>query len=353
MIARPEMIAPGLREPLERAVLTLTALLPRPVHRLLAAGRPVRIDGQELEPEIQTGLVLLRLAGHRGLDTMTPAQARAEIRRSARLFRGTPPAMARVEEVAIPGPAGPLGGRLYVPRRQAAPALVVYYHGGGWVVGDLDTHDGACRFLADEAGVAVLAVDYRLAPEHRFPAAVEDALAAFRWAAGNAAPPARVAVAGDSAGGNLAAVVAQQAARDGGPRPAAQLLVYPATDLSTKHPSYRLFADGFFLTEREMDWYRGHYLPDAAAARDPRASPLLAGDVAGLAPAVVVTAGFDVLRDEGEAYARRLETAGVRVRLRRHPGLVHGFSNATSVSAPARAAMTEAARALGEELGRP
>src|SRR5262249_28858841 len=159
----------------------------------------------------------------------------------------------------------------------------VYYHGGGWVVGDLDTHDPLCRFLAHTADVLVLAVDYRRAPEHRFPAAVDDALAAFRAAVADAAAlggdPARVGVAGDSAVGDLAAVVAQLAARDGGPRPAVQLLVYPVTDLSRKHPSYRLFADGFFLTEREMDWYRRHYLPDEAAAVDPRASPLLAEDL--------------------------------------------------------------------------
>ena len=248
--------------------------------------------------------------------------------------------------------------RLYDPAPDRGPrGLLVYLHGGGWVVGSIDTHDPVCRFLAHAADVGVLAIEYRRAPEHRFPAAVDDAFAAFRWAAGNAGAlgcdPARVGVAGDSAGGNLAAVVAQLAARDGGARPALQLLSYPVTDVSRKHPSYRLFADGYFLTEREMDWYRGHYLPDEGAARDPRASPLLASDLHGLPPAVVLTAGFDVLRDEGEAYARRLAEAGVPVRLRRHAGLIHGFCNATGMSRSARAAMEEATGWVRDALATP
>lgn len=345
------------RERLEGAVVAAIGRLPRAVQRLLAGGRPVRIDGLELEPDVQLGLVLLRLSGRRGLETMTPLGARAEIARRARAFVGTLAPVARVEDRVVAGPAGAIPARLYVPAADTRPrGLVVYYHGGGWVVGDLDTHDPLCRFLAHEADVAVLAVDYRLAPEHRFPAAVEDARAALRAAVGEAEAlgidPGRVAVAGDSAGGNLAAVVAQLATREGGPQLAVQLLIYPVTQLSWKHASYRLFGDGFFLTEKEMDWYRGHYLASESAALDPRASPLLAPDLRGLPPAIVLTAGFDVLRDEGEAYARRMEEAGVRVRLRRHAGQVHGFSNATGVSRGARAAMREAARWLWETLGK-
>jgi acetyl esterase len=333
---------------LQGAAVTAFGNLPPAVHRLLAGGRRVRIDGLELDPSVQLALAFLRLARRRGLETMTPDAARAETARSAVAFAGTTTPVARVETRTLAGPAGPIPVRLYVPADAARRrGLVVYYHGGGWVVGSLATHDPLCRFLARAADVLVLAVDYRLAPEHRFPAAVDDAVAAFRGAAREAealgADPARVAVAGDSAGGNLAAVVAQVTTREGGPRPALQLLVYPVTDLSRKQPSYRLFADGFFLTEREMDWYRGHYLPDEAAARDPRASPLLAADLAGLPPAMVLTAGFDVLRDEGEAYARRLEAAGVPVRLRRHAGLIHGFANATGANRAARAAIAEAA----------
>ncbi len=342
-------------ERVQGRIVGALAALPAPLQRLLAGGSPVRIDGLELAPEYQLVLRLVALAGHRGLHAMTTTQARAEVRRSARVFAGSPPPVARVEERVVPGPAGPLAARLYVPLDDGKRRpLVVYYHGGGWVIGDLDTHDTACRHLAREADAGVLSIDYRLAPEHRFPAAVDDALAAFRWAAANAAAlgfdPARVAVAGDSAGGNLAAVTAQLAGRDGGPRPAAQLLAYPVTDVSTKHPSYRLFADGFLLGERDMDWFRSHYLPDEATALDPRASPLLARDLGGLPPAVVLTCGFDVLRDEGEAYARRLEQAGVRVALRRSAGLIHGFCNAVSVSPASRKATIDGARLFRELL---
>jgi acetyl esterase len=346
---------PDLRTRLEGAIAAALGRLPPPIMRLLA-GRPVRVDGLELEPSVQLALRLLELSGHRDLSTMTPTEARAELSRSAAAFAGSPTPVARVDEVGIPGPNGTLPARLYVPSR-GERGLLVYYHGGGWVAGDLDTHDTCCRFLADTAHVSLLSVDYRRAPEHRFPAAVDDALAAFRWAAQEAgalgADLWRMAVGGDSAGGNLAAVVAQLATRDGGAKPAAQLLIYPVTDLSKKHRSYTVFRQGFFLTEAEMDWYRGHYLPSDAAALDPRASPLLAPDVSGLPPAMVLTAGFDVLRDEGEAYAHRLEAAGVPVRLRRQSSLIHGFCNATGVSRPAATAMAEAAMWLKEALAPP
>jgi acetyl esterase len=199
-------------------------------------------------------------------------------------------------------------------------------------------------------------VDYRLAPEYPFPAAVEDALAAFRFANAETerlgVDPARIAVGGDSAGGNLAAVVAQLAADGDGPAPAFQLLIYPVTDVSEKRDSYRLFRDGYGLTEAEMDWYRDHYLPDEAAALDPRASPLLAPDLAGLPPAYMATAGFDPLRDEGEEYAARLRAAGVPVVLTRHPGLIHAFVNAVNVSPLAREAVLEAVGALRMGLAR-
>ena len=330
-------------------VVGIITALPAFVQRLLAGGRAVRVDGLELEPDIQLLLALQRLRGVRNLDAMTPAEARVEIARGAASFAGTLLPVERVESLTLPGAAGPIAARLYMPDGDVR-GLLVYYHGGGWVVGDLDTHEAPCRFLAREAGVAVLSVDYRRAPEHRFPAAVDDALAAFTWSAAQTArlgvPPGRVAVGGDSAGGNLAAVVSLLATRGGGPKPRAQLLVYPVTDLSTKHPSYRLFAEGFFLSARDMDWYRSQYLPDNAASLDPRVSPLLAPDLSGLPPAIVLTAGFDVLRDEGEAYARRLAEAGVPVTHRRVPGQIHGFGNATGISASARTAMGEAAREL-------
>jgi acetyl esterase len=303
-------------------------------------------------------LAVLARTGHRELATLSPAAARADIRQAAALLGPLAEPVAAVEDLTVDGAAGSLPARLYRPAhdRRARP-LVVYYHGGGWVVGDLDTHDGACRFLARTADVGVLSVDYRLAPEHRFPAAVDDAVAAFRWAVGAAArlgfDADRLAVAGDSAGGNLAAVVSWVTTRNGGPAPAGQLLIYPVTDLSTKHPSYALFSTGFFLTAAEMDWYRGHYLPSEDAARDPRASPLLAPDLTRLPPAIVLTAGFDVLRDEGEAYAERLRAAGVPVDVRRLPGLIHGFCNTTPTSRGAHEAMTDASRRLATLLAAP
>jgi acetyl esterase len=339
-----------LGERLQGAVAAGVVRLPSPLLRLLSGGGTIRIDGQELDAEVQLALAMLRLTGHRDLDTMTPAQARDDIRRNARIFAGTPIPMARIEALTLPGPADAIPAQLYVPRVDGPLPLVVYYHGGGWVVGGLDTHDSTCRFLAREADALVLAVDYRLAPEHRFPAAVEDALAAFQWAVREAGAlggdPARVAVAGDSAGGNLAAVVSQLARDAGGPCPAAQLLIYPATDLSTKRASVKLFSTGFFLTERDMDWYKSHYAPDRSLWLDPRTSPLLAESLRGLPPAIVATAGFDVLRDEGEEYARRLKDAGVRVELRRIAGQIHGFANATGVSPAARSAMQGIAGAL-------
>jgi acetyl esterase len=214
------------------------------------------------------------------------------------------------------------------------------------VLGGLESYDQTCRFLAREGNLRVLSVDYRLAPEHPFPAPVEDAVAAYEWALGAAgelgADAERIAVGGDSAGGNLAAVVSQLAAA----KPAMQLLIYPVCDLSEKRESYRLFGEGFLLTARGMDWYNGQYLPDAEAARDPRASPLLADDLSGSPRTYLTIAGFDPLRDEALAYARRLQEAGTDVELVVHRGLIHGFANMTRLGRTAPAAMRAAAEAL-------
>jgi acetyl esterase len=311
------------------------------------------VDGARLHPEVALMLRLMALAPRPSFETLALADARAHVARQARLFGGRPIPLPEVRDVAIPAPYGVLSARLY--RAQLGDqggGLLVYFHGGGWVVGDLDSADNVCRYLASNAGVSVLSVDYRLAPEHRFPAAVEDALMAFDFAVDQAAAlGARadaVAVGGDSAGGNLAAVVCQL--RTAGDRPAFQLLFYPATDLSRKHGSVGLFSRGYFLTEAQIDWYRDQYLADLTDALDPRASPLLAGDLTGLPPAYIATAGFDPLRDEGERYGQRLREAGVPVEVRRHDQLIHAFVNATGVGRTGRAALGEAAAALARAL---
>ncbi len=331
---------------IQAALVRGLAALPHGLLRLLV-GRPVVVDGQRLHVESQLGIKLLALAGQPDLSVLTPEQARARVADDAATFAGRRIEVAGVEQVVTDGGRG----RLYVPLHCQEPGgLLVFFHGGGFVVGDLDTHDNSCRFVASQAGVRVLAVDYRLAPEHRFPAATDDALAAFRWAAAHAAElganPERIAVGGDSAGGNLAAGVARLSTHGGGPAPAFQLLLYPWLDLSSKRESYRLFREGFYLTEADLDWYRSHYLSADADPRDPRCSPLLSDELEGLAPAYIATAGFDPLRDEAEEYARRLQEAGVPVALRRHRGMIHGFFNTVAIGRVGREAMLEAAGAL-------
>jgi acetyl esterase len=256
------------------------------------------------------------------------------------------------EDGTVAGAAGPLAARLYVPRGVQTPGpLLVYYHGGGWVEGSAATHDPSCRLLAHLAGVRILSVDYRLAPEHPFPAAADDALAAYRDARARAAElgadPARIAVGGDSAGGHLAAVTAL-ALRGEPDAPAFQLLIYPGLDMTRKRPSRLRFGTGFVLTEESMTWYEDQYAPDRERRADPRVSPLRAPDLAGVAPAHVATALADPLRDEGEEYAARLGRAGVPVALYRHPQ-VHGFFNLTAMRSGLRG-LTLIAGALRQGL---
>jgi acetyl esterase len=332
-----------------RVARALSALPPRLQVRL-SGKPPVRLDGQTLEPEIQLSLAMLERQGARAYEDMSPPEAREDMRQRTAVAAGRQQPVGSVRDLTIGGAAGPLRARHYAPAEPGGPhPLMVFFHGGGWVIGDLDTHDSPCRMLCRHAGVHVLAVDYRMGPEDPFPAASEDARAAFAWACAHAAElgadPARVAVGGDSAGGNLAAVASWQAVRDGGPAPLFQLLVYPVTDLSVKRRSYELFAEGFLLTSAEMDWFRDNYLPSEADRSDPRVSILLADDLSGLPPAVVATAGFDPLRDEGEAFARKLQDAGNVVALRRFPGLIHGFFNLSGVSRSSRDAVIELAGA--------
>jgi acetyl esterase len=337
----------------EHRILKIACNLPAPVQRRLF-GPPPRIEGRELAPDIHA---LISLAGRARSDSLEeradPAEARAQRRAEAAIVAERPAIpMARVEQVEIPGPAGTMAARLYVPQARADKPLpmLVYFHGGGWVIGDLETHDSPCRFLAANAGVQVLAVDYRLAPENPFPAAVEDAFAAYAWATGYPDDPPLpadwVAVGGDSAGANLAAAVCLQA-RDGNvPLPAMQLLVYPVTETGRELPSRQTFREGFLLTRRDMAYYEDRYLPPGTDRNDPRVSVLQAADLSGLPPAYVAVAGFDPLRDEGAAYAKRLREAGVPVALREHAGLVHTFVNLTAICPSARAALLEACGAL-------
>ena len=312
-----------------------------------AAGGPVVVDGQTLDPHL--AMVLAFEQRFRPApEGRTIEQQRASMNESARIAAGRPIPVGSVRDLTVDGAEGPLRARLFSPAPSGSPRpLVVFLHGGGWVVGDIDSHDQPCRLLSRYADVHVLSVDYRLAPEHPFPAAADDAVAAFAWAVAHAAElgadPSRVAVAGDSAGGNLAAVVAQVTRDTCVTQPVAQLLIYPGADGSVSRPSKSLFAEGFFLTRKQMDWYWDTYRGDAPST-DQRLSPLLNPDLSGLAPAVIATAAFDPLRDEGEAYAAALREAGNTVVLRRAPGLVHGYFSMTGIH---RASLDESLAVAG------
>ncbi|WP_082939967.1 alpha/beta hydrolase [Mycolicibacterium peregrinum] len=324
---------------LERATKFSLAAIPRisdRTKRLLLGGRSVVIDGNTLDTTLQFTLAAQRAAGVGGLVAdYSPesgvAVSRAALRATAAMM--TARIRADVTEMSIPGPAGPIPARRYVPDGTGSPgtsALLLYFHGGGFVIGDLDTHDNLCRLICRDGGIQVISVDYRLAPEHKAPAAVDDAYAAYRWALDHAAGlgATRIVVGGDSAGGNLAAVVTQQARDSELPLPALQLLLYPVTDWSSETRSKTLFSDGYFLQKRDMDWFAAHYLDGAeVSVDDPAVSPLLSEDLTGLPPALVVTAGFDPLRDEGNRYARAMQDAGVVVDLREERSMIHAFAN--------------------------
>lgn len=254
----------------------------------------------------------------------TPERARALQVAFSRKFGMEPVSIARIEDIVIPTMTGGVSARLYGNVAEAR-AVVVYLHGGGWVLGGIDEADPFCRLLAHDAGVAVLNVEYRLAPEAPHPAALEDAWSAVCWAASNLARSMPLVVAGDSAGGNLAAVVAQRARLHRSPAIALQVLLYPVLDCALDTESYQQFGEGFVLDRRDMEWFFDHYVPDPVARLDPRVSPLRADDLRGLAPALIVLGGCDVLLDEGLAYAARLTESGVHTTVRRYDGMPHGF----------------------------
>lgn len=340
--------------------------VPRGAKRLLAAGRSVTIDGNTLDPTLHLMLSGLRALGINGLaltgnEASEVTASRAQMREMCLGLPG-PQVHVGVSDVSIPGPAGQMAARHYRPATAKPAPLLVFYHGGGWTIGDLDTHDALCRLTCRDANIHVLSIDYRLAPEYQAPAAVDDAYAAFQWAHEHAgdlgAIPGKVAVGGDSAGGNLAAVVAQLA-RDRvtqdptGPMPVLQWLIYPRTDFTAQTRSLSLFADDFLLTKRDIDWFDSQYLDGSGVEpTDPRVSPMLAGTLSGLPPALIATAGFDPLRDEGDRYAAALRAAGTAVDLRSAGSLTHGFASMFPLGGGCAVATTELVSALRAHLSR-
>jgi acetyl esterase len=306
-----------------------------------------------LDPQAQA--ILDVMGGLLDLTSLTPQQARDQMAAMRPDLPVEP--VARVEDLSAAGPAGDIPLRLYAPASDTPLPVLVYFHGGGWVIGDIESHDPTCRSLANVAGCAVISVDYRLAPEAKFPAAAEDAYAATVWVRDNAArlglDPSRLAVGGDSAGGNLAAVVSLMARDRGAPPIDFQLLVYPVTDHSYETASYVENATGYLLTRESMEWFWNHYISSPEDSTNPYASPLRATDLAGLPPALVITAEFDPLRDEGEAYATRLREAGVPTTCTRYDGMIHGFFGMGAAIERANDAVAEAATALRAAFGMP
>jgi acetyl esterase len=306
-----------------------------------------------LDPQAQTVVDTIAALNLKPIKDSTPAEARESMRtRTAAL--GPVEEVPAVADHRVPVDGGEITVRLYAPAGVGPHPVLVFYHGGGWVIGDLYTHDGLCRSIVNAAGCAMASVDYRLAPEFKFPVAVDDSYAALKWVAANGArlglDTARLAVGGDSAGGNLAAVMALLARDRHGPRILLQVLVYPVTNYDFGTKSYTENATGYILTTEDMRWFWRHYLSREGQGQEMTASPIRAKSLADLPPALVMTAGCDPLRDEGEAYAARLRDAGVPVTLTQYPGMFHGFLRMTRILDQARAARDEVATTLRKAL---
>jgi acetyl esterase len=310
----------------------------------------------QLDPQMKAILDQFAAAGGKPIHEMTPAEARAAIDAMIGAFRTEPKVVSKIEDRKIPGPAGDIPVRVYTPAGKGPFGALVYFHGGGWVVGSVEAYDGICRELASGAGCITVSVEYRLAPEHKFPAAPEDCYAATKWVAENERAlnidAKRIAVGGDSAGGNLSAVVSQMARDRGGPKLAFQLLIYPVTDGVNETPSQREFTqDGYILSHADMEWFYGHYV-SAKDRTNPYACPALANSLAGLPPAYVLTAQVDPLRDEGESYGKALQKAGVNVKAKRYDGVCHGFIFWSSVLDAARQGFADCCAELRSVIGK-
>jgi acetyl esterase/lipase len=346
--ARNSAVATGMR-----LGLGVIAAIPDGAKRLVT--RSITIDGNTLDPTLQLMLAGQRLTGVESILTgADPVTNRLRLRRQTKVIDRNPVQVRAVADLSIPGPAGSIPARHYFPDNDEVGPLLMFIHGGGWVMGDLDTQDNLCRVICRGAGIHVLSVDYRLAPENPAPAGVEDCYAAYRWALQHgrkmSTRPGVVAVGGDSAGGNLSAVISHLG-RDDGVAPALQLLLYPSTDARAETRSRALFANGFFVTEAAMNWFRDHYLGTSQLdPTDPLVSPVLAENLSGLPRALVITAGFDPLRDEGETYAKAMHDAGVVVDLRRMSSLTHGFASNWPLGGASASAMGEIISALRAHL---
>jgi acetyl esterase len=306
-----------------------------------------------LDPQVQVLLDQMAAANQPAFHSQTPADARKAMGAMLNVF-GPGPAVHKVEDRKIPGPAGEIPVRIYTPSGKPG-GILVYFHGGGWVVGDLASHDYVCRALTNETGCTVVSIDYRLAPEHKFPAGPEDCYAATQWASKNAASLGsdadHIAVGGDSAGGNLAAAVALMARDRGGPRIRHQMLIYPVTDAAMNTASQKEFtADGFVLSKLDMEWFWGYYLASPKDGENPYASPNRAKDLKNLPPAHIITASHDPLRDEGEVFAEQLKKAGNKVKVKRYEGVVHGFVSLQAVIDQGKTATRELAEELKASL---
>ena len=339
----------------QKAILKVILSLPSPILRALSGGGVVYKGGRTLDPRFQFFAHAARKLPP--MSSLSPAEAVAGSARGLAAVQGPLEPGVRTESLSIEGPNGPIPCRAYRPELQDAGApLIVYAHMGGGVIGDLETCHAFCSILARICRTAVISVDYRLAPDHKFPVGLEDVLAAYRWARDNTArfgaAPVPPAIGGDSMGGNFSAIVAQEMKRKGEPQPAVQILIYPAVDVASETPSMTTYADAYPLTRATMDWFMGHYMPADADPADPRLSPDKTADLSGLAPAVIATAGFDPLVDQGEAYAKRLQAAGAPVAYRCYDSLAHGFTAFTGAIPAADAACREIAGLVREMFDR-